>query len=152
MRPRVETHRLLLSASLKLRVMELKASPVNEQQAGEEVAVWAKIQELRARYLNLALKVESFLMEKQQQVLTEERELKVNSYISVVRRIISYLTLRRDRIPRSFNMEKVRQLEAHASRVLQSFMQESQSQREPLSPEETELRLSPNSQCHSLFT
>jgi len=92
-----------------------------DQYEDEKSVVWTKLQTLRGEYLNQMIELYGLLTARSNQPMAAEQLQKLKHYKDVLHRMIPYLRVPQDRVPKEFNREKVEAFEKQIVNIMETF-------------------------------
>jgi PAX-interacting protein 1 len=122
----------LLSVTLRrlqisLRNMDYAAKPgfhgmsVARSPDDAKKDVWVKLQLLKDAYLEDMIELYGMLTARSNQPMPAEQLQKLKHYKDVLHRMIPYLRVPQERVPKEFNMDKVEAFEKQIKNIMETF-------------------------------
>lgn len=90
---------------------------------------WAKLQTIQGEYLNPMTELYELLTARSSQPMEAEQLRKLKHYKAVLRRMIPYLRVSEDRLPKEFNKEKAEAFEKQIVMIYETFRKRSRQGR-----------------------
>ncbi|KAG0588022.1 hypothetical protein KC19_2G209200 [Ceratodon purpureus] len=87
----------------------------------EKKQVWTKLQGLRNAYLEDMIELYGMLTARSNQPMPAEQLQKLKHYKDVLHRMIPYLRVPQDRVPKEFNIDKVDAFEKQIVNIMETF-------------------------------
>jgi len=87
----------------------------------ERKQVWIRLQSLRRSYLNEMIELYGMLTARSNQPMAAEQLQKLKHYKDVLHRMIPYLRVPQDRVPKEFNIDKVDAFEKQIFNIMETF-------------------------------
>jgi PAX-interacting protein 1 len=87
----------------------------------EKKLVWAKLRSLRSSYLEDMIELYGMLTARSNQPMPAEQLQKLKHYKDVLHRMIPYLRVPQDRVPKEFNIDKVDAFEKQIVNIMETF-------------------------------
>ncbi|KAG0561372.1 hypothetical protein M758_9G134100 [Ceratodon purpureus] len=93
----------------------------------ERKHVWIRLQALRGLYLNEMNELYGMLTARSNQPMAAEQLQKLKHYKDVLHRMIPYLRVPQDRVPKEFNKDKVEAFEKQIVNIMETFKRRRQA-------------------------
>jgi len=98
------------------RGMSVARSPDDDKKE-----VWIKLQELKNAYLENMIELYGMLTARSNQPMPAEQLQKLKHYKDVLHRMIPYLRVPEERVPKEFNIDKVEAFEKQIKNIMETF-------------------------------
>jgi len=98
------------------RGMSVARSPDDDKKE-----VWFKLQELKNAYLEDMIELYGMLTARSNQPMPAEQLQKLKHYKDVLHRMIPYLRVPQERVPKEFNIDKVEAFEKQIKNIMETF-------------------------------
>jgi PAX-interacting protein 1 len=118
---------ILRRLPISLRNMDYAAKPgfrgmsVARSPDDDKKDVWFKLQELKNAYLEDMIELYGMLTARSNQPMPAEQLQKLKHYKDVLHRMIPYLRVPQERVPKEFNIDKVEAFEKQIKNIMETF-------------------------------